>query len=45
MVYHVLKDGTVLKDISGKVVKLEYAEPLYELMSKKKIKKGGRKVG
>lgn len=48
MVYHVLADGTITKDITGKVVKLEYAKPLYDLMSvtKKNTEKGGkRKVG
>lgn len=48
MVYHILADGTVTKDITGKVVKMEYAKPLYDLMSvtKKKAERGGkRKVG
>lgn len=33
MVYHILKDGTVTKDITGRIVKIEDAEPLYNLMS------------
>lgn len=34
MVYHVGKDGSVTKDITGRVVKLSDAEPLYQLMVK-----------
>lgn len=33
MVYHILKDGTVTKDITGRIVKIEDAEPLYNLMT------------
>lgn len=33
MVYHVLKDGTITNDITGKVVKMQDAEALYTLMS------------
>ena len=39
MIIHILKDGTVKNDISGHVVKIEDAEPLYQLIeniSKKK---------
>lgn len=39
MVYHVGKDGTAIKDISGRVVKLSDAEPLYQLMVKMSEKK------
>ena len=34
MVYHVLADGTITKDITGRVVKISDAKPLYNLMSK-----------
>lgn len=34
MVYHVLADGTVTKDITGHVVKMSDAEAIYHLMSK-----------
>lgn len=33
-VIHILKDGTVVKDITGHVVRLEDAEPLYQLIAK-----------
>lgn len=33
MVYHVMKDGSVKTDISGYVVKIKDAEPLYQLMA------------
>jgi len=33
MVYHVLADGTITKDITGRVVKISDAESLYRLMS------------
>ena len=42
MVYHVLSDGSVTKDITGRVVKVSDAEALYRLLSeitKKKSKK------
>lgn len=40
MVYHVLANGTITQDISGRVVKLSEAEPLYNLMrTMKKPKK------
>lgn len=32
MIIHVLKDGTVLEDLTGHVVKIEDAETLYKLM-------------
>ena len=33
MVYHVLRDGTIVTDITGRVVKIKDAEPLYDLMA------------
>lgn len=33
MVYHILADGTVKKDITGHVVKMSDAETLYQFMS------------
>ena len=32
MVYHVLADGTITKDITGHVVKVKDAEAIYNLM-------------
>lgn len=32
MVYHVLKDGTQISDITGHVVKVSDAEPLYRYL-------------
>lgn len=32
MVYHVLKDGSVVHDISGRIVKVEDAKTFYNLM-------------
>lgn len=44
MVIHILKDGSVVEDITGHVVRIEDARPLYDLIdsinrkgSKKKI--------
>ena len=34
MVIHVLADGTITKDITGRVVKMSDAEELYNLMTK-----------
>lgn len=34
MVIHVLKDGTVLDDITGHVVKMEDAKVVYEILDK-----------
>lgn len=34
MVRHVLKDGSVVKDISGLIVKVQDAQALYTLMMK-----------
>lgn len=42
MVKHILKDGTVLKDITDHVVKVEDAEAVYVLMDKINDK-GGKK--
>ena len=44
MVYHVLADGTVTNDITGRVVKMSDAEALYNLMSKIKTRKPKREV-
>jgi hypothetical protein len=32
MIYHILKDGTTVDDITGHVVKLEDAAPLYRYL-------------
>lgn len=32
MVYHILKDGKTVNDISGHIVRLEDANPLYQLL-------------
>ena len=32
-VYHILKDGSTLTDITGHVVRIEDAAPFYELLS------------
>ena len=42
MVRHILKDGTVLADITGHIVKMEDAKATYELMNK--INKDRRKA-
>ena len=34
MVKHILKDGTVLDDITGHVVKMEDAKVVYQIMDK-----------
>lgn len=34
MVYHILKDGSTLSDITGKVVKPSEAPQLYDLIGK-----------
>lgn len=33
-VVHILKDGSIVKDITGHVVRMEDAGPLYELIDK-----------
>lgn len=43
MVKHILKDGTVLNDITGHVVKIEDAKAIYLLMNK--INEERRKKG
>ncbi len=44
MIYHVLKDGTQVDDITGRVIKIEDAEPLYQFLHSinKKINLGER---
>lgn len=32
MVYHVMKNGETLTDITGRVIKVEDAEPLYRFL-------------
>lgn len=41
-VIHILKDGSVVKDITGHVVRMEDAGPLYELIDS--INRKGSKV-
>lgn len=47
MVYHILRDGTVKTDITGHVVKVEDAEPVYRLLTtivtRDKSRKRGKK--
>lgn len=47
MVTHILKDGTVVRDIAGHVVKIEDAKSLYALMdsinNQKRMKANVRK--
>ena len=45
MVKHILKDGTVLTDITGHVVKIEDAKAIYALMDKinEEVRKGESK--
>lgn len=38
-VVHILKDGTRLDDITGHVIKLEDAVPLYQFLTNLKLKK------
>lgn len=33
-VIHILKDGSIVKDITGHVVRMEDASPLYQLIDK-----------
>lgn len=42
MVYHILKDGSIVKDITGHVVRIEDAGPLYELIDS--INRKGSKI-
>lgn len=32
MVYHILKDGSVVNDVAGRIVKIEDAKTVYDLM-------------
>lgn len=32
MVYHILKDGSVVNNVAGRIVKIEDAKTLYDLM-------------
>lgn len=34
MVYHILKDGTSVEDIKGRVITVEDAKPVYNLICK-----------
>lgn len=38
MIYHVMKDGTVKKDISGHVVKREDVREVYQVLESVKVK-------
>ena len=38
-VYHILKDGSTPKDITGYIVKKEYAESLYRYIGNKASRK------
>lgn len=42
MIRHILKDGTVLDDITGHVVKMEDARVVYELLDKINEERGKR---
>lgn len=42
-VYHVLKDGSRPKDITGHVIRLEDADPLYRLLDSLNLKKTSKK--
>lgn len=44
MVRHILKDGTVLDDITGHVVKMEDARVVYELLDKINQERGEKNV-
>lgn len=43
MIKHVLKDGTVVDDISGRIVKVQDAKALYSLIAK--INGGHKRTG
>lgn len=43
MVRHILKDGSVKTDLTGYIVKRQYAEPLYQLMTSINGSSGKRK--
>lgn len=44
MVTHVLKDGTVLPDISGHIVKRSEAKDIYDLMKQMNQKTDQKKI-
>ena len=41
-VIHILKDGSIVKDITGHVVRMEDAGPLYDLIDR--INRSGKKT-
>lgn len=43
-VIHILKDGSVVNDITGHVVRIEDAEPLYHLMDSINQQRVRRKI-
>ncbi len=43
MIRHILKDGTVLTDITGHIVKKEDVPEVYELMEQMNRKRRGKK--
>lgn len=43
-VVHILKDGSVVNDITGHVVRVEDAEPLYQLIDSINQKGSGKKI-
>jgi hypothetical protein len=43
-VVHILKDGSLKKDISGHVVRVEYAGPLYQFIDTINRKGSGKKI-
>ncbi len=45
MVKHILKDGTVLTDITGHIVRIEDAEVVYQIMDKLNEERGGKHDG
>ena len=45
MITHVLKDGTVVKDIDGHVVKMEDARGVYALIDKMNRERSGSGSG
>lgn len=45
MVRHILKDGTVLDDITGHVVKMEDAKVVYQIMDKLNEERGRKHDG
>lgn len=41
-VIHILKDGSIVEDITGHIVRIEDAGPLYELIDS--INRGSKKI-